>query len=59
MDERRHVAETNRRDTAVLGAGDRVQPSRRHVDHDLGALDQPCSIAQVTSAIVPCPQAVE
>ena len=62
-DERRHVPKADRADAAALDARDRLEPARgtsttTRVSGSSTATS-PSSIAQVTSAIVPCPQAVE
>ncbi len=64
--ERRDVPEAHRLDpTAGVQAGRAGEPARRHVhgDRDLAGAGsvatRPVSIAQVTSAMVPCPHAVE
>ncbi len=58
-----HVAEAHGLHVAVLDARDRLQPPGGAVDDDarlrLRRVDDPLSIAHVTSAIVPCPHAVE
>ena len=52
-----------RDDGAAGDAGDGLEPAGGNVDHDPGLRllhgQTPVSSAQVTSAIVPCPQAVE
>ena len=63
MDVGGHVAEAHGLDVPALDARDRLQPARGAVDDDarlrLDRSTTPLSIAHVTSAIVPCPQAVE
>ena len=63
-DERRDVPEPHRAHATVLDVRPRVEPAGGHVDDDvvltlLRARATPSSSAQVTSAIVPCPHAVE